>query len=56
MGEAGISQIEIAKRAGMSKQRLANILAGRPGTSNVKLETLGSLASAVGVEPKELMK
>jgi transcriptional regulator with XRE-family HTH domain len=56
LGHAGISHTEIAKRAAMSKQRLANILSGRPATSNLKLDTLDSLANALGMESAELLR
>lgn len=51
----GITYTEAAKRAGMSKQRLANVL-NNPDVRNVTIDTVERLAKAVGLEPKRLLK
>ncbi|SHJ58368.1 DNA-binding transcriptional regulator, XRE family [Nocardiopsis flavescens] len=51
--ERGVSQYELARRVGSARQEISKWDRGlRP----VKLETVGRLAIALGVEPTELIR
>lgn len=50
----GISKQQLAKKSGLSRQGIYNILHTQNG--NAKLETIEQLAGALGVKPMELMK
>jgi putative transcriptional regulator len=50
--EAGLSQAQVAERAGVRTQYIALI---ETGTANVKLETVATMAGAVGQDPNRLL-
>ena len=53
--ELGITYAEAAKRADMSKQRLANVLNNK-NLKNVTLDTVERVAKALKMDPRELLK
>lgn len=51
IGQAGITQAELARRLGITEQRIHNIVAGR---CNVTLDWLHSAAGAIGCSGSSL--
>lgn len=52
-GEKGVSIVELAKRIGMSRVSISNMIAGR---QSPPVDTLDKIADALGVEAWELLK
>ena len=53
----GLTQLEVAKLAGMSQQQWANVEGGHTGqTRGISLSTLDKIANALGVKAKDLLK
>lgn len=53
--KVGRTKQQVAAAAGMSPQRFANILAARPGNTDIQISTLWRLAQAVEVDVAELV-
>ena len=51
--EAGLTQTQLAERAGLSRQHISLL---ESGTANVKLETVATIARAVGQDPNHLLE
>ena len=57
IAELGITWTEVATRAGMSKQQLANMKRKlREDTGGITLSTVDRLAEALKIKPKDLLK
>lgn len=51
LADKGLTQVELAKKAGISRTAVYGVMKGR----NPTLPTLGKIAKALGVKPSELL-
>jgi transcriptional regulator with XRE-family HTH domain len=52
-GETGLTQMELAKRCGVTQPTISRMMTSR---NNTDFKTLISLAEAMGISPEELLK
>ena len=51
--DAGLSQAQLSERAGVPRQYISRI---ESGAANVKLETVATIARAIGQDPNQLLE
>ncbi|WP_278504174.1 helix-turn-helix domain-containing protein [Mitsuokella multacida] len=51
LADKGLTQVELAKKAGISRTAVYGVMKGR----NPTLPTLGKIAKVLGVKPSELL-